>query len=104
MLITFKTPAHANVTMFGDVALNLLKLMGHSQTVPSALRPEDIPQAVEKLHQGLAAAAITEKQAQGDNEEEEPTVSIKHRALPLVELLQAAHRAQARVMWEEGDG
>ncbi|HAJ92821.1 MAG TPA: hypothetical protein DCO71_09470 [Gammaproteobacteria bacterium] len=30
MLITFSSSAYANITMFGDVALRLLKLMGHS--------------------------------------------------------------------------
>ena len=104
MLITFKTPAHANVTMFGVVALNLLKLMGRSQTVPSAMWPADIPQALENLRQGLAAAAMKESEASGDDEEKEPSVSIKHRALPLIELLEAAHSADVSVMWEEGDG
>ena len=37
MLVTFTTSAYANITMFGDVALHLLKLMGHSATVPGAL-------------------------------------------------------------------
>ncbi|MEA1053075.1 DUF1840 family protein, partial [Lamprobacter modestohalophilus] len=33
MLITFETKAHANITMFGDVAVTLIKLMGHSGAV-----------------------------------------------------------------------
>ena len=28
MLVTFSSPAYANVTMFGDIALHLLKLTG----------------------------------------------------------------------------
>jgi hypothetical protein len=30
MLVTFSCPAYANITMFGDVAVHLLELMGHS--------------------------------------------------------------------------
>jgi len=30
MLVTFTTSAYAGITPFGDVALHLLKLMGHS--------------------------------------------------------------------------
>jgi hypothetical protein len=30
MLVTFTTKAYANITMFGDVAVTLLKMMGHS--------------------------------------------------------------------------
>ena len=28
MLVTFKTDAHASITMFGDVALDMLRMMG----------------------------------------------------------------------------
>ena len=34
MLVTFSCPAYANIMMFGDVAVRLLELMGHSGTVP----------------------------------------------------------------------
>ena len=37
MLVTFSCPAYADITMFGDVAVRLLQLMGHSGTVPGAL-------------------------------------------------------------------
>ena len=45
MLVTFKTDAHADIMMFGDVALTLLKLMGLSGRVPGALLAEEIPTA-----------------------------------------------------------
>ena len=32
MLATFTTKAYANITMFGDVAVTLLKMIGHSGT------------------------------------------------------------------------
>jgi hypothetical protein len=47
MLVTFKSRAHADVIMFGEVALKLIKLMGRRETVPSAIRPEDIPRISE---------------------------------------------------------
>ena len=37
MLITFSTKASADITMFGDVATRLLKLMGQSGVTPGAL-------------------------------------------------------------------
>ena len=43
MLVTFRSNAWGNVTMFGDVAVTLLKMMGHSGTVPSTLLARDIP-------------------------------------------------------------
>jgi len=47
MLVTFRTSAYANITMFGDIAVTLLKMMGHSGTVPSAIRADDVPAALE---------------------------------------------------------
>jgi hypothetical protein len=104
MLITFKTRAYADVTMFGEMALKLIKLMGRRDTVPSAIDPEDIPQALKMLRAGIAvddAAAKEEETEDNDNETEEP-VSAHNRALPLIELLQAAHEDNVPVMWEEG--
>jgi len=42
MLVTFTTDAYADITMFGDVALAMLKMMGHSATVPSAILEADV--------------------------------------------------------------
>jgi hypothetical protein len=104
MLITFKTRAHADVTMFGDVALKLIKLMGRRETVPSAIEPEDIPQALKMHRAGVAAedAAAKEDEAENSDDEKEETVTVHNRALPLIELLRAAHQNNVPVMWQEG--
>ena len=104
MLITFKTRAYADVTMFGEVALKLIKLMGRSETVPSAIDPEDIPAALKMLRAGIAAddAAAKEDETGGSEDEAEEHVSVHNRALPLIEILEAAQNENAPVMWEEG--
>jgi len=43
MLVTFTTKAYADITMFGDVAVAMLKMMGHSTTVPGAIVAEEVP-------------------------------------------------------------
>jgi hypothetical protein len=55
MLVTFSCPAYADITMFGDVAVRMLKLMGHSGTVPGALLAEDVPAALERLRSAIEA-------------------------------------------------
>ena len=47
MLITFKSDAYADIIMFGDIAERLLKMMGHSGTVPSAILADDVPAALD---------------------------------------------------------
>ena len=101
MLVTFSCPAYADITMFGDVAVHLLKMMGHSGTVPSALMAADVPAALERLE--AAVAAEGDSPAPGDPsqaEDQEPSVSLRHRALPLIELLKAAAKAERNVMWD----
>ena len=103
MLIKFKTTAsYPDITMFGEVALKLLKMMGRRGTVPSAISADDIPAALALLHKGIAHAdAELEDQPQHDEEEgEERPVSLHNRALPLIEMLEAAQREGVPVMWE----
>jgi len=104
MLVTFKTEAYANITMFGEVAVTLLKLMGHSGTVPGALMPEDLPAALARLKAAVAEdpqTPLDPTNGAGTREEgEERHVSLAHRALPLIQLLEAAASAKAHVLWE----
>ncbi len=104
MLVTFSCPAYADITMFGDVAVRLLKLMGHGGTVPGALLAEDVPAALERLEAAIEAAEqLPEPQESGEAEDDEPAVSLPHRALPLIELLKAAAKADCNVMWDSGN-
>ena len=98
MLVTFTTDAYADITMFGDVALRMLKMMGHSATVPGAILAEDIPAALDQLTIAINAEKIS---PQIENEDEdEQVVSMVHRGLPLINLLSAAIKANCNVMWK----
>lgn len=98
MLVTFSCPVHADITLFGDVAIRLLKLMGHSGTVPGALLAQDVPAARAKLEAAVSTTDETEQTEDDDNGE--PAVSLRHRALPLIELLRDAEREQVDVLWK----
>ncbi|MBI3373089.1 MAG: DUF1840 domain-containing protein [Betaproteobacteria bacterium] len=107
MLVTFHSNAGASITMFGDVAVTFLKMMGHSGTVPSALLAKDVPAAMANLKRGLAAAgpdARAERDAkpEDDDADAHPPVSLRQRAFPLIELLSAAAEQECDVMWEKG--
>tara|TARA_R110002049_G_scaffold104747_1_gene251298 strand:- start:646 stop:921 length:276 start_codon:yes stop_codon:yes gene_type:complete len=89
--------------MFGDAALQMIRMMGRSDTVPGAILAEDVQAALERLEAGVAVtgdpSAAEPETAAGWNDEE-PAVSLSHRALPLIELLQAAVREKSYVMWD----
>jgi hypothetical protein len=102
MLVTFRTKAYSDITMFGDVAIRLLKLMGHSGTVPSAIDAADVPAALARLQAAVKAHNRTANEAAPSDRDErdaEPVVQLSHRALPLLELLRAAAAKRVGVSW-----
>ncbi|WP_158972480.1 DUF1840 domain-containing protein [Paraglaciecola sp. L3A3] len=100
MLVIFSSPASANITMFGDVAVQLLKMLGHSGTVPSAIRAEDIPAALASLEAALGVAQQQpEADESTDDNEDAPLVSLHKRALPLIDMLKAAAKDENSVQW-----
>ncbi len=104
MLITFQTKAYAPITMFGDVAITLIKLMGHSGSVPSALLAEDVPGALKRLQAAVIEhpdEPLGPQNGDSDRNDKAQHVSLAHRALPLIELLKAAAADEVDVMWRE---
>ncbi|HRQ06087.1 DUF1840 domain-containing protein [Nitrosomonas halophila] len=99
MLVTFTTDAYADITMFGDDALAMLKMMGHSASVPGAILAADVPEALNRLTAALGSLKETSSSAESEDANE-PVVSMANRALPLIELLTAAAKAGRNVMWQ----
>ena len=96
MLVKFDSKV-GGLTMFGDVAVMLLKAAGNSGTVPGALLAKDIPPALQRLKAAVAAAP-----AKDDGTDEERNVSLARRAYPLVDLLERAAKEGADVLWDKG--
>lgn len=102
MLVHFESKV-GGFTMFGDIAVLLLKLMGHSGTIPGAILADDIPAALTQLKTGLHAQPNepeTEEQPRDERDEKpEPRVSIHKRAVPLIDLLVRSAQAGSDVLW-----
>ena len=104
MLITFESKV-GRITLFGDAATQLIRMMGRSGTVPSALLAAEIPEALANLRQALDAAdaSAAEESAEDEDEDEtrkKPPVSLRQRAFPLIKLLEDAAREGSDVMWQ----
>jgi len=101
MLVRFDSDV-GSFSMFGDVAVQLLKMMGHSGTVPSAILAQDIPAALTRLKAAVAAQPDTPLPAPEptpSDTEAEPKVSLRQRAFPLIDLLTRADKRGCDVMW-----
>ena len=101
MLVKFKSDA-GDLIMFGDVAEHLLKMMGQSGVLPGALLAPDVPAALERLKRASATAAEPVAPARKDKaDKEEPKVSLRQRAFPLIELLGRCVEKKCDVLWEQ---
>ncbi|MFO1318754.1 MAG: DUF1840 domain-containing protein [Burkholderiales bacterium] len=100
MIVRFDSKAGGFI-MMGDVARELIRMMGHSGVIPSALLAKDIPSALEKLRTAVAAAPVPpEPEPPGLFEEpKERPVSMRQRAFPLVDLLERSQRKGCDVLW-----
>ncbi|HEU5283543.1 MAG TPA: DUF1840 domain-containing protein [Burkholderiales bacterium] len=97
MLVKFESEV-GSFTMFGEAAVALLKMMGHSGTVPSAILAQDIPAALKRLEAALAEHREPPPEPAGEGPKE-PRVPLRTRAWPLVDLLTRAAAKNADVMW-----
>ena len=113
MLVRFHSKASAGVTMFGDIATELLRLMGASGMVPGALLAQDVPGALRRLRQAVESSegeriiprpSRPKSGKQGKDKEEDDDVAkvnLRTRAYPLVQLLEAAAAEECAVVWED---
>lgn len=99
MLITFRSKASSNITLFGDTAKCLLKMMGHSGTLPGSLLSPDIPAVLSRLNQALESAPADPHQVTDEPDDAMP-VSLQMRAFPLIQLLTAAAQQDCSVTWD----
>lgn len=105
MPITFKSRHAPNIIMFEGVALELIKLMGHSGTVPGSLAAEDVGSALLRLEAALTEAPSATLEADRPAEDEgsddkSDTVSAAHRAGPLLDMLRSALADGDYVIWD----
>lgn len=88
--------------MFHDAAAQLIRMMGASGRVPSALSADEVPGALAKLRAGLSHAAPPQPAPGNDSRDDaESPIGLATRAQPLIELMERAAAAEAEVMWEK---
>lgn len=97
MLVKFHSSASADLTLFGDIAKEILNIMGHSGAIPGAFQPQDLPNALAKLEKAAAASKPNDDIQDPD---EDFTPGLSQRALPVINMLKKAIEANADVMWD----
>jgi hypothetical protein len=104
MIVTFSSKAAGDVIMFGDVAQRLMKIMGKEADAKGIITIEQLPDAIACLRAAIVAdkaaraAQVAADEVNGEDSRP-PAVSLAQRAVPLLELLEWAHKKQKPVVW-----
>lgn len=112
MLITFKSKAAAEVTMYQEHAKRLLDLL-HKDVSRGVITAAETGHALEILESQVAASRLhpasdelehdinAHHSEAGDDNGHEPVqlVSFATRAYPLIEMLRAAHAGNNDILW-----
>jgi hypothetical protein len=110
MVVKFST-RHGQLTMLGDSAIRLLQLGGHSGNVPGAILAADLTGFLAGLRAGLEihgdepSPSTPPEPAKKDQDDEDvysrrPAVSLQHRALPMIDMIETAIRNGSDLMWD----
>ena len=110
MLVKFSTRC-GQLLMQGEPAVRLVRLGGHSGTVPSAVLAADLPGFAARLRAGLelhgdelSPAPRAAKPGRTEDEDDEPrerSIKLRLRAVPLLDMLDTAIRQQSDLLWEK---
>jgi hypothetical protein len=110
MIVRFSTRVGA-LTMHGEAAVALLRAMGHSGTVPGAILAADLPAALGRLRALLATDAAArpevepdawQVEADEDDARRPAPISLRTRAVPLLDMIETAIARDSDLMWERG--
>lgn len=109
MIVSFSTK-YGSFPMHGATAVTLLRMMGHSGTVPGAILSANLPASLDHLRQGLEAHGNEPAPAPGQpasderqdeyQKEREPMVRLKTRAVPLIDMIETAIKRNSDLMWD----
>ncbi|MDR2260994.1 MAG: DUF1840 domain-containing protein [Azoarcus sp.] len=113
MLITFKSSAGADVIMFGEIARQLLAVLGKDPDESKGIvTTGQLPGAIARLQAAIDAERArrnaktpAERETEEESEREagrggmSATVNLAQRAWPLLDLLQRARAEDAPVTW-----
>ena len=102
MVVTFKSNSSPDLTMHGEIAVQLIQMTGHSGEVPGAILGANASTALNSLQRALKNAADDPVQNPVENEDGEAPVSLQKRAGPLMQMLENASKKDDDVIWNEG--
>lgn len=103
MLVKFTSSETGELMMFAEAAGQLLRAIGKECTARGTFTPEEMLSAAQALREAVERGeAPPPEDDELDPDEKEKPVALRHRAWPLIEMLErtAKRGAKAHVVWE----
>lgn len=109
MIVNFST-RFDRLTMFGEPALTLLSMLGHSARLPGAILAADLPAALARLRAALEQSGHLPSPAPtgpdpADPDDRRPIdrpINLATRAAPLLSMIERAIAGGSDLMWDRG--
>ena len=99
-MMTFSCQSYADIIMLDHVGVKLLELMDFGTAVPGGIVAGDLSVALQNLRRGLHACDDwSDPEDEDCDDDARVEVPLRHRALPLIALLESAIAAQVSVRW-----
>ena len=105
MLYKFKSSAAGDLIMLEPNGRRVLEIIGKDAGVTGIILPEQMPAAMGALtaaitqEEAAQQAAIAQAKAKGELAPRFEAVSLRKRAMPLVEMLQRSMKESAPITW-----
>jgi len=105
MIYKFRSKVAADVIFMPPAAEQLLRLLGKEPSPSGIFQKADLPAAIDRLQAAVAhdelefARLQQEAEAAGEAPPRRAGVTLKQRAWPLLDMMQASWRADTDVVW-----
>jgi cyclopropane-fatty-acyl-phospholipid synthase len=101
MLYKFKSPVAADVIMLQPNAEELLKIIGKTPGPTGIVTTAQAPAAIAALQAEIARREAQGHPASGSEaaNSEDEVITLRHRAMPFIELLESTSAAGKDVVW-----
>ncbi len=110
MIYEFKCRATGTVVMTQQIAEHMLGIIGKEPAAKGVILPAQMPEAIRALEAAVELDREEERKAREhpksaseeaelDDEERQPVVSLGQRAWPFIEMLRSAAAADREITW-----
>ena len=105
MLYKFKSKAAGDVIMLEPNGRRVLEIIGKDAGPKGIILPDQMPSAISALEAAIATeeadqkATIEEAKAKGEVPPKFDGVSLRQRAVPLLDMLRRCSKAGAEIVW-----